>query len=344
MKKKIKESLEMDMTTYKKVKGTLDPKTPVKITGDKPAPSITGSLTEDEPEGVIQPQDNATIKYLSNVKDSKTGQVSAPFNIGDKRYQMVRGTTPSKEVVMAVYCHDDINEQGENIIHPMQYFEENIANPMKEQMGMVGQDIQVVPNKPVREEGEFDDKNQMVDYLNLADVAGHRFFFVDVNTGKINAKFKNTKELVNSRQPLGLDDEFMDEKKLKRFRFGKILKKDTSLTEEVPADGTEGTDVTKLQSDVKKLTTMIKNKFSVYLSKLDKPVEQAQFLTAMAAEIGVPLNKLSTIVNSYKDIAKSEAPAPASAPVNETKIFTKNSFQESIKPKVIKTLKVKDIK
>ena len=85
---------------------------------------------------------------------------------------------------------------------------------------------------------------------------------------------------------------------------------------------------------------MIKNKFSVYLSKLDKPIEQAQFLTSMAAEIGVPLNKLSTIISSYKDIAKSET-----KPVTEKKIITKKQLEENLRtPKVIKTIKVKDIK
>lgn len=297
----------------------------------------------EEPEAVIEPQDKATIKYLSNVKDSKTGQVSAPFTIGDKRYQMVRGITPSKEVVMAVYCHDDMDEAGQNIIHPMDYFEENIANPMKEQMEMVGQDIQVVPKKESIEftgkEKAFQDKDAFIDYLNLVGLEGYKHFFVNIRTGEITAKFKSTKEMMKSGIMLGDNEDYMDVKALKRFRFGDYFKKD--MNEETPAAGVDaGTDVSKLQADVKKLTNMIKNKFSVYLSKLDKPIEQSQFLTAMAAEIGVPLNKLSTIINSYKDIAKSET-----QPVTEKKIITKKQLEENLRaPKVIKTIKVKDIK
>jgi hypothetical protein len=36
-------------------------------------------------------------KYLSNVTDASSGEVSKPFIISDKKYQMVRGITPSRE-------------------------------------------------------------------------------------------------------------------------------------------------------------------------------------------------------------------------------------------------------
>jgi hypothetical protein len=65
----------------------------------------------------------------------------------------------------------------------------------------------------------------------------------------------------------------------------------------------------------------------------------------MAAEIGVPLNKLSSLMTSFKDIAQTDSAAPAAPAVAESKLITKNQLLESIKPKtVIKTIKVKDIK
>lgn len=331
------DELKMDMQTFSKVKGKLNPqeKKDVVITGDKPAPATSSStgIAENEPEAVIEPKDKATIKYLSNVKDAKTGEISKPFTIGDKRYQMVRGQHPTNGVVMGVYCFDDLNEAGENIIHPVDYFDECIATPMKEQMGMMGADIQPVPE----ETNPNAEQNNTIEYLNLADVRGYKYFFVNIKTGEITAKFKSVKEFANSRQPLGLDDDFMDEKELRKFRLKQLLKRDEAMNEEDTQ--TAGTDVNKLQADVKKLTNMIKNKFSVYLSKLDKPIEQAQFLTSMAAEIGVPLNKLSTIISSYKDIAKTDAP------VAEGKVITKKKLEESLGlPRIIKTIKVKDIK
>jgi len=97
-----------------------------------------------------------------------------------------------------------------------------------------------------------------------------------------------------------------------------------------------GTDIKKLQADVKKLATLIKNKFSGYLAKLDKPIEQAQFLTAMAAEIGVPLNKLSSIMSAYKDIATTTItptqPTQPTPPIGvaESKVITKKDLIESL--------------
>ena len=49
-------------------------------------------------DGNITPQDQATIKYLSNVKD-KDGNISKPFTIDGRKYQMVRGTTPEKKLL-----------------------------------------------------------------------------------------------------------------------------------------------------------------------------------------------------------------------------------------------------
>ena len=304
--------------------------------------SSSMSSMMEQSEAIIQPQDKATIKYLSNVKDEKTGEVSKPFTIGTKNYQMVRGITPEKSIVVGVYCYDDMDENGENIIHPMEYFKENIANPMKENMGMVGQDIQISDGYDHAEaERDYHDKESFIDYLNLSDIEPfYKHFFVNIENGEVIAKFKNMREMIKSGIKLGPKEDYMDVKALKRFRFGDYFNKDINENELPPEDA--GTDVPKLQSDVKKLANLIKNKFSTYLSKLDKPIEQVQFLTAMAKEIGVPLNKLSSIINTYKDIAKQgDAPEPA---VNEKKIMTKKALEESIKNKdVITIVKVKNI-
>ena len=104
-------SVSMDAETYNKVHGKIPSDTSVTITGDKPL-STSGSVMEDE-ENIIEPKDNATIKYLSNVKDINTGEISKPFTIADKNYQIVRGITPSREIVLGVFCHDELNYSGE---------------------------------------------------------------------------------------------------------------------------------------------------------------------------------------------------------------------------------------
>ena len=337
--------LNMDYQTYKKIAGTLNPKdkASVTITGDKPkqgydtSTTTTGTMEENAPEGVIEPQDKATIKYLSNVKDINTGEISKPFTIGDKRYQMVRGQHPTDGIVMGVYCFDDLNEAGENIIHPVDVFEKTIALPYKQKMEEGGGFDYAAAERQHHDEQDY------LNYLNLADVEpGSKHFFVDTTNGKIIAQFKNTKEMVKSGVKLGDNQGYMDLKTLKKFRFGEYFKKGVS-EETKPEDA--GTNISKLQSDVKKLTSMIKNKFSVYLSKLDKPIEQAQFLSAMAQEIGVPINKLSTIINNYKDIAKDSDNdnANVAGMKAESRVITKKELEESVKP-ITKTIKVKDIK
>lgn len=285
---------------------------------------------------VIEPQDQATIKYLSNVKDVNTGKVSQPFTIGDKRYQMIRGINPAKEVVMAVYFFDDMNDAGENMIHSIEEFEAKIAKPMLE-----------MSKTPMKEEGydftraerEYRDKEEFIDYLNLRDLEGYKHFFVNIKTGEVTGKFHTTKEMMKSGQKLGPNEDYMDARTLKKFRFGDYFKSDVNEADMA----TDGTDVNKLQADVKKLSKLIKDKFSVALSKLDKPIEQVQFLQAMANEIGVPMNKLSTLLASFKDIAttgKEEQPA-----LTESRRITKAQLLESLRrEQVIKTIKAKDIK
>lgn len=317
-------------------------KTDTVVVDKNAAAKASLSLEEEdnvlEPEAVIAPQDDATIKYLSNVKDDKTGEVSKPFTIGAQKYQMVRGMTADKQIVMAVYCHDEKDEMGNNIIHAVDHFEKTIAMPMLEKEG---KSLPIKEDDYGDEERSYNDKEGFIDYLNLSDLPGYKHFFVNIRNGKVTAKFKTTKEMIKSGIKLGSDEDYMDAKTLKKFRFGDYFKSD--INEEDTNTG--GVDVKSLQTDVKKLGKLIKDKFSVALSKLNKPIEQVQFLTAMAAEIGVPLNKLSSLMTSFKDIAQTDAAAPEAPAVAESKLMTKNQLLESIKPKtVIKTIKVKDIK
>ncbi len=350
MKKKVNElEVATDIDTLNKVRGKLKPTDKVDIT-DKPKPGVATSTTSSSSlsmadamtEEVIEPKDKATIKYLSNVKDSKSGEVSKPFDIGGKKYQMVRCTSPTNEIVMGVYSHDDLNENGENIIHPLEDFETNIVKPFHESMNKGAGTSGGYDHAAA--EREFTDKESFIDYLNLTDLVGYKHFFVNTQTGEVVAKFKSTSEMIRSGVKLGPNEDYMDAKALKRFRFGDYFKPE--LKEESPMSPQDaGTNIPKLQADVKKLTALIKNKFSIYLSKLDKPIEQAQFLTAMAAEIGVPLNKLSTIIASYRDISQNGQMDKIQPGLTaENRVITKNQLIEGLTKKVIKTIKVKDIK
>lgn len=283
------------------------------------------SVMEDnemiEPEAVIEPQDQATIKYLSNVKDSNTGEISQPFNIGGKNYQMIRGIHPSGEIGLAVFCHDDMNEIGENVIHPVEYFEENIAKPMKEAMGMVGQDIQVV------DEDTYE---------------GFKHYLVNKKTNEIR-KFKTIEEILSCDR--STDEEYMGVSGFKKYMnerlFGARKKKDETLNEVMPT-GEESDEEMNIKA--KKLMDLIGKRIPQNIIKtITTPVAQREVIAAFAELIGVPRNGLGNLISGIKDISKQ--PEITEQPITEKKVISKKSLEESlIEKKVIKTVKVKDIK
>ena len=327
MKKKLnitKESLEMDMQTYKKIKGTIDPKTNVRITGDKPAPTM-GSVTEDD--AVIEPQDQATIKYLSNVRDPETNEVSKPFTIADKNYQLIRGIDASNEVVNAVMCIDD------NMIHTYEDFERDIALPMKEKLEMQGASIQTSPDVQESSDDTYE---------------GYKHYLVNKQTNEVR-KFKSIEEMISSNK---LDEEeYMNVGRFKKHMnerlFGSSKKKVESLNEVTPTG--EETDE-EMNIKAEKLMAMIAKRIPQNIIKtITTPIAQREVIAAFAELIGVPRNGLNKLIAGLKDISKQQQePATQTGkeqPITEKRVITKNQLMESLTPnKVIKTIKVKDIK
>ncbi len=137
---------------------------------------VSASSMLEQPESIIKPQDRATIQYLSNVKHPETGQIAQPFNIGDKKYQMVRGITPEKNIVMGVYCFDDMDDNGSNMIYHVDEFENKVAKPMLEMEKLTT---------------ENEDKSSQSESLNLGE---YKHFIVNEKSGKFK-KFKTIPEL-----------------------------------------------------------------------------------------------------------------------------------------------------
>jgi len=386
----------IDAQTFNKTHGAIPNGTEVTITGDKPSPNAAPVTEENdtlEPEAVITPQDDATIKYLSNVKDSKTGKVSQPFTIGAQKYQMVRGITPAKEIVMAVFCHNEMDDAGNNIIHPIEHFEKNIIQPMMEKEAMAQQ-------KPMFG-GDIEEKVKPepkgTDSLNLSEF---KHYLVNEKTGKFK-KFKNVVELAAA--VMSEDEKYMSIKEFKRFFeervFGGKAKRDEVVINEMVADGqaaptaapaaqpvagaptapaaapttAQPTAVAPGDDDKSVLALvklLIKNMDNIpliqkNLAKLAKSKNykiKTQALNAFLERINIKPNDvpkyLATIKNlgaEIKQNAKAGAPAAANAttppaenqlaPLTEKKVITKAELTENLlKPKVIKTIKIKDIK
>jgi hypothetical protein len=338
IKKNKDNPLPVDDATYKKMlksgSGTSDTSSSNRST---PPTTSTGSITTEAVpvDNVIEPQDQETIKYLSNVKDPDTGKISKPFVIADKNYQLVRGMKPNREVVLGVLCLDEKGPNGHKI-HSVDHFEKTIAIPMREKY----EKMKTMENESLNQDN---DKEKFVDHLNLSDMNGYKHFFVNNNTGNVTSKFKSTNEMLKSGIALKEDEQYMDSKGLKRFRYEHYFKP-TMNEVDGEEDGVEGTNVDKLKADVKKLTKLISNKFSTAISRIDKPIEQVEFLNAMAEMIGVPFNKLTSLINSFRDVASKQKAAEPTPVTSESKIVKKDALLESlgIKQTIIKVNKNKD--
>ncbi len=319
--KNLNEDLKMDMTTYKKVKGTIDPKASVTITGDKPAVTTTTSPTTSTStttvsEDVIEPKDKATIKYLSNVRDAKSGKVSKPFTIGGKKYQLVRGTNLKNEVVMGVYSHDDKDDDGNNVIHEMDVFEQTIAIPMKEKVEM--------ENTPKPKEQTFITKPDSTKTKSLG-LGDYKHFIVNEKGGF--RKFKELSELASAN--MGVGEKYMGAKQFKQYFeetvFGPSKRSGKTALNELEPIGASDDDA-NLHLKAEKLMAIIKSKVpSQILSTINTPQARREVIAAFGELIGVQRTDLASLINSLKDITSAESVA-----VNETK--------------VIKTIKIKDIK
>ena len=156
---------------------------------------------EENVDAVIEPQDQATLKYLSNVVDDKTGEISKPFNIGEKNYRMVRGVKPNKEVVLSVMCLEDKN------IYEVEEFEKEVALPMKEMLEK--ENVQQVAK---------DD----IDEIKEMGLSEYKHYVVNEKKNSFK-KFKTIQELV--KNGLSEEENYMNLREFKKFYEGKVFGK-----------------------------------------------------------------------------------------------------------------------
>ena len=320
-KNKIKEAI-VDVQDYKKIRTQLSKdelKDLVVVDTDIDVDSLF-----TEADGIIEPQDQATIKYLSNVKDANTGKVSQPFTIADKNYQMVRGVYPDGNVDMAVYCLDDMDDLGNNIIHSIDEFEQKVALPMKEKLELESKKL------------KYDNDTYEC----------YKHFFVNKKKNEVK-KFRTIEEMLSCNKKE--EEEYMSTPRFKTYMTEKLFgKRNRNRLNELgmdqanlePAQGSQDNQNAGLADDEDKLTGSAKifvkklDEFDVIKNLINKVSQgsdkgKAIVLATFAERIGVPENKISTIISSIKNIAKTQTPVT-----------------EGLKEKknVIKTIKVKDIK
>ena len=292
--------------------------------------SMTNTVSPQTPLAEdVETQDKTSIKYLSNVKDSKTGEVSQPFTIDDKNYQLVRGILPSKEIVMGVFCHDEIGEDGENLIHSVEDFEKNIAQPVKERI----EQEQKIVETPKPEDNSYE---------------GYKHFFVNRKTNEIR-KFKRIKELV-SNQKLEVED-YMGLVNFKKHMNEKMFGKRKKVTE-TDSDGA----MPPIKPEVPRVINKMKERVKQYMDELTDPDAKMQFLVKMADMLQLDTafypKFMEFLKKNTNDTFGNDDIAPKVSTVNEN--LTKSELEKLIISeslilnkekyrKTIKTIKIKDI-
>lgn len=326
MKKKnnLKEgALDVGIQSYPTAQKTSDPKKKPTITVKKQElktilPQVKGTDVDiNVVEENMSPMASKKMKYLSDVKDANTGDISQPFDINGKKYQMVRALTPENEKVLGVYSLDEFDEENENVIHRIEEFEKLIDNQHK--VSEVGVQEPEGPEaatlNPVSEV-----KEEKAEHPSFA---GFKHFIVNKKTGKAR-KFKDISELAKAN--MSDDEQYMGVKDFKKYvdetLFG--ASKRQSIDEVTPT-GEENDEEMNIKA--KKLMDLIKKKVpEAIINTIKTPVAQREVIAAFAEMIGVPRNGLSKLIMGLKDMAQNKPTA-----VTESR-------------KIVKQIKIKDIK
>ncbi len=362
MQKKINEmDINTDVDTFNKIRGKLKPTDDVNVVDKAEEKTSVSSYPTSSVMEEISTPTNTGIKYLSNVKDPNSGEISKPFTIGEKNYQMVRGISPEKEIILGVYCHDDLNESGENIIHPVDYFEENIAKPFKlKEDGFNYADAEIehsnrqeyekarekeVPTKPVPELMQKKEtvSSQPKTENNSLKLGEFKHFIINNQNGKVR-KFKKLEELAKAN--MGDNETYMNLSQFKKHVDETLFGKKAKIAED---------DVVPIKPDVQVAIDQMVQKVKPYINKINEPIEKIQFIVKLTNMIQLETSKYPLLMSELKKASDSSfggtnAPNNPSTTqqtigISEKRIITKNDLIKDLTNKnVIKTIKIKDIK
>jgi len=263
------------------------------------------------------------LSYLSDVLD-ENDEVSQPFTLNGKKYQIVRALTQENEKVMGVYSLDEMDESGENIIHDISEFEKSMDN-----------------KQFTNEEGVVEPEAPQADVLNPAsdttektqsnpNFVGYKHFIVNRKTGKAR-KFKDISELAKAQ--MGEDEQYMGVRDFKKYvdeaLFGSSKRQQPqAMSEDQQINGQENDEQMALKAE--QLMDMIKKKIPAgIIETIKTPVAQREVIAAFAEMVGVKRNDLVKVVATLKDLNAKPA----------------NGQQGNIQETrhVIKTIKVKDL-
>ncbi len=276
-----------------------------------------------------------SLRYLSEVKDAETGEISKPFTINGKQYQMVRAISPTNEKVMGVCSLDETDENGDNIIYDVTEFEENIA---KKAIGENDIDSDGIINQSeintIDSPADEVNKQSKADEIGIGSFAGFKHYIVNRKTGKAR-KFKSIGDLAKAN--MSEDEQYMGIKDFKKYVDEVLFGSGKKQVKEVDTDvSTDSKTIVKTPTEQKmvasaeKLMKLIGEKIpsSVIEQIKTNNIAQREVLLAFAEMIGVPNSEINKVLLGIKNVSQHT-----------------NSVNEDIKNKsIIKVIKIKDIK
>lgn len=326
--------------------------------------------TETKKEETKQP---IHVEYLSNIKDEK------PFDINGDKYEFVYGLYPNGERKPAVYCFKDGTtisyDWFEEHLKPHRKLDEennqtnennidttNLYKFLKDALYKM-EDLDYAKKAQMLEQEllkHFDiKKKQMEEGSNIIRPKDSNGNDIRINMRVVDPITNNVGHVMqfalgpNNEEMVAV--EWINGSKTKVLPNTIIVNDTTKIVREQDNTQTQNTTVNninipKLQQDVKILVDKMEAVAGPLLKKIDKPVEQAEFIAAMAERVGVPRDKLSNIIGQLRTISNKvptqvvNTNTQTTNQVAENKIKKKDLVNLVTKPNVIKTIKVKDIK
>lgn len=274
------------------------------------------------------------VQYDSDRK----GEVPFLFN-GDK-WQYVNGIYPNGKKDIAVYRY------GHDLAYDYSWFMDNVVGGGKNTTSQIGEVNKEVLDKFIKQYGE--EKGKQV-YYATANKQGR-----DEETFKVS---ENDDEIANRSIGYGVNEPEVGADKYEEY---KALMQQLAAEESDEQPVKEGpigapqavptNDPIKLKTDVAKLMAKLDiSAIAPYLVKIDNPTEQAEVIAQFAEKIGVPKNKLGSVINQLRSVAENGkvTKKQLKEAINslDRPTMTKKDLVEMVSGrKIIKTIKVKDIK